>query len=138
MHSFVINLFSMASLLRQGASALPRSLDAQLFGERQVMVDGKHLMPSSRDQSTNLMCLSESSDIQDRRLQLKEIVILGSSALQSLKSNTKYTASPLSEKSIFIDWVKETSRRKLFSDKEFKERLKVRELKRLHLIEISG
>ena len=102
------------------------------------MVDGKHLMPSSRDQSTNLMCLSESSDIQDRRLQLKEIVILGSSALQSLKSNTKYTASPLSEKSIFIDWVKETSRRKLFSDKEFKERLKVRELKRLHLIEISG
>ena len=95
-------------------------------------------MPSSRDQSTNLMCLSESSDIQDRRLQLKEIVILGSSALQSLKSNTKYTASPLSEKFIFIDWVKETSRRKLFSDKEFKERLKVRELKRLHLIEISG
>ena len=135
MRSFVICLYSVASLLPSSALALPRVTNIRALGEQQGMFGSSEL---ARHMPKSLRSLSEPSELQDRSFQLKEIVILGLSALQRLRSNTKYPVPPLIENESFLHWAKETSKRKYFSDKEFKERIKVRELKRLHLTEISG
>lgn len=88
---------------------------------------------SSRGQPDSLRM---SSEVQDRNIPIKEVVILGSVALQRMAGNTNHLESPLNDESRFLLWAKETSRRKYYSDKEFKERVKVRELKKLYSMEI--
>ena len=138
MRSLIIYLFSVPGLLPSSALAPTRGANIRTLGEQQGLFGSSANAPYSKQMSTSLRSLSEPSELQDRSLQLKEIVILGLGALQRLRSNTKYSVPPLSENASFLNWAKETSKRKYFSDKEFKERIKVRELKRLHLTEISG
>jgi hypothetical protein len=59
-------------------------------------------------------------------------VIAGAAALEKLTRGANYVRSPISERTEFLQWAKQTTERKWKTDKEFGEKVKVRELKKLH------
>lgn len=59
-------------------------------------------------------------------------VIVGAAALEKLAGAANYVRSPMSERNEFLQWAKQTTERKWKTDKEFGEKVKVRELKKLH------
>ena len=80
---------------------------------------------------------SNADQIQETNRQPKDVVITGEAALKRLSENTNYVAAPMSDKDQFLRWAREITKRKLLTDKEFKERVKVRELKKFHAVAIK-
>lgn len=59
-------------------------------------------------------------------------VIVGAAALEKLTRDASYVRSPMIERNEFLQWAKQMTGRKSKTDKEFGEKVKVRELKKLH------
>ena len=127
-----ITLFAIASLIPFTPEAFsiinPQTrkemTSIQASGKLSMHILGQSLAPSN-------------DNIQDTSYQQKDVVIIGAAALKRLSDNTNYIAAPMSEKNQFLRWAKEISKRKLLTDKEFKERVKVRELKKFHAVAIK-
>ena len=83
--------------------------------------------------------LSQVDDFQIKEIGLRktELVIIGADALLRLSKNAKYSVSPMLDRASFLQWALDVTERKHHTDKEFRERVKVRELKKLHAVAIS-
>jgi hypothetical protein len=84
------------------------------------------------DMRTNM----QKQDTQIPELPSKDAVLIGNLALDIMTRNSKYTTTPINDRESFYFWVQEIAKRKYISDREFKERVKVRNLKRFHSAEI--
>ena len=73
----------------------------------------------------------------DEKNTMKDDVILGTDALQRMTENTNHAIPPLSNESQFLLWARGLVTRKYRTDREFRERVMVRELKKLHCKEIQ-
>lgn len=78
------------------------------------------------------LAVQPSASVDQEEIGSMNCVIVGTAALEKLIRSANYVISPMSEKNEFFQWAQQTTKRKLYSDKEFKERVKVRELKKLH------
>ena len=108
-----------------------------------------HAFPKFRNRSTNLKAQNaamsslgqkfnqvDDLNVKEMGLRKTESVISGVEALVKLSENARYTESPMLDRASFLQWALDITERKLLIDKEFKERVKVRELKRLHAVAI--
>ena len=128
-----ITLFAIASLIPFMTKAFSTinphtstGMSSKKITEKLSMhIMGQSLVPSNVDQ------------IQEKISQPKDVVIVGAAALKRLLENTNYITAPMSERDQFLRWAKEITKRKLLTDKEFKERVKVRELKKFHAVAIK-
>jgi hypothetical protein len=88
------------------------------------------LLPA--DMRTNM----QKQDTQTPELPTKDVVLTGNLALDTMTRNSKYTTTPINDRDSFYFWVQEIAKRKYLSDREFKEKVKVRNLKRFHSADI--
>ena len=132
MYPASITLFAIASLIPFTPEAFSTINQHTRKGMTSVQASGKlslHILGQS--------LVPSNDNILDTSYQQKDVVIIGAAALKRLSDNTNYIAAPMSEKNQFLRWAREISKRKLLTDKEFKERVKVRELKKFHDVAIK-
>ena len=93
-------------------------------------------MSSSRT-SFSLSLASAISILSERQQQTQnpnpinynDYILSGMNAFSRLVAKANYSIPPITSKFIFLSWVQEICKRKLQTDIEFRERVKVRELR---------